>query len=429
VIILAGKLPGRAGRAAATAAMAGLALVSAALADEPPGAPPQAAEAGLATEAGPVSGATVHVGYLGQRITRPLPHSFLEAPPTDEGVAGARVGISDDNTTGSFTGQKFVLDEAIVAEGGDVAAAFRSLVQGGDRLFIADLPAAVLLAIADLPEARSATLFNISASDDALRGESCRANILHLTPSRAMLADALVQYLMLKRWRNILLVSGASDADQAYAAAVARSIKKFGAKLVEQRPWTFKPGARRTDTGHFAIGAEVARFTQGVSYDVLVVADEEGEFGSEIPFRTTDPRPVAGTQGMIPTSWARPFEGWGATQLQNRFRRQAVRWMSSRDYAGWMAARAIAEAATRARSVETEAILRYMRSDQFDLAGFKGVKLNFRDWDGQLRQPILLADSDAVVSVSPQPGFLHQFSELDTLGIDRPETQCKMTTR
>jgi ABC transporter substrate binding protein (PQQ-dependent alcohol dehydrogenase system) len=103
--------------------------------------------------------------------------------------------------------------------------------------------------------------------------------------------------------------------------------------------------------------------------------------------------------------------------------------MSSRDYAGWMAARAIAEAATRARSVETEAVLRYMRSDQFDLAGFKGVKLNFRDWDGQLRQPILLADSDAVVSVSPQPGFLHQFSELDTLGIDRPETQCKMTTR
>jgi hypothetical protein len=28
--------------------------------------------------------------------------------------------------------------------------------------------------------------------------------------------------------------------------------------------------------------------------------------------------------------------------------------------------------------------------------------------------------------VSPQPGFLHQFSELDTLGIDRPETKCTM---
>src|SRR5260221_78075 len=184
------------------------------------------------------------------------------------------------------------------------------------------LRGAPLLAVVSHLDARSATLLSIYVSEAALSGKSRRATILHLTPTRAMLADALVQYIMLKRWRNILLVSGASDADQAYAAAVVRSIKKFGAKLVEQRPWTFKPGARRTDTGHFAIGAEVARFTQGVSYDVLVVADEEGEFGREIPFRTTDPRPVAGTQGMIPTSWARPFEGWGATQLQNRFRRQ-----------------------------------------------------------------------------------------------------------
>jgi ABC transporter substrate binding protein (PQQ-dependent alcohol dehydrogenase system) len=62
-----------------------------------------------------------------------------------------------------------------------------------------------------------------------------------------------------------------------------------------------------------------------------------------------------------------------------------------------------------------------------DLAAFKGVKLSFRPWDGQLRQPILLADADSLVSVSPQPGFLHQFSELDTLGIDRPETKCAMT--
>jgi hypothetical protein len=44
----------------------------------------------------------------------------------------------------------------------------------------------------------------------------------------------------------------------------------------------------------------------------------------------------------------------------------------------------------------------------------------------QLRQPILLADGRMVVSVSPQEGFLHQNSELDTLGIDRPETKCKL---
>jgi ABC transporter substrate binding protein (PQQ-dependent alcohol dehydrogenase system) len=390
------------------------------------------AEDAPATAPPPTAGAsppqaTLHIAYLGQRINHPLPHSFLDVPPQDEGVAGARAGIADDNTTGRFTGQNFVLDEVIVGEDGDVADAFRKLVKDGDRLVVADLPAAALLAVADLPEAKSATLFNISATDDALRGESCRANVLHLIPSRAMLADALVQYLVLKRWRDVLLVVGPTDADQAYAAAVARSIKKFGAKLVEQKPWTFKPGARRTDTGHYAIAAEVGRFTQGISYDVLVVADEEGAFGTEIPYRTTDPRPVAGTQGMVPTAWARPFEEWGATQLQNRFRREAGRWMSDRDYAAWMAVRAIAEAATRAKTTDIDDLMRFMRSDKFDLAGFKGVKLSFRDWDGQLRQPVLLAAADAVVSVSPQQGFLHQFSELDTLGIDRPETACKGT--
>jgi hypothetical protein len=39
---------------------------------------------------------------------------------------------------------------------------------------------------------------------------------------------------------------------------------------------------------------------------------------------------------------------------------------------------------------------------------------------------VLLGDGHSVVSVSPQEGFLHEFSELDTLGIDRPETSCKL---
>jgi ABC transporter substrate binding protein (PQQ-dependent alcohol dehydrogenase system) len=379
-----------------------------------------------AQNAAPAAPTTIRIAYLGQHFPQKLPSSFMEAPPQDDGIAGARLGLADNNTTGRFTDQNFVLDEHLIEGEADVAAVFRKLAEDGHRLIVADLPAGVLTATADLPEARSAMLLNVAAKDDALRGESCRSNILHLIPSRAMLADALVQYLVLKRWRNVLLVPGPSDADKEYAGAVERSIKKFGAKLVETKPWTFDPGARRTDTGHLAIGAEVARFTQGLTYDVLVVADEEGAFGSEIPFRTTDPRPVAGTQGLVPTAWARPFEQWGATQLQNRFRREAGRWMSERDYAAWMAIRAIGEAATRARSADADAIVQFMRSDKMELAAFKGVKLSFRPWDGQLRQPVLLADADSLVSVSPQPGFLHQFSELDTLGIDRPETRCAM---
>jgi ABC transporter substrate binding protein (PQQ-dependent alcohol dehydrogenase system) len=66
-----------------------------------------------------------------------------------------------------------------------------------------------------------------------------------------------------------------------------------------------------------------------------------------------------------------------------------------------------------------------MRGPDFILAAFKGVGVNYREWNGQLRQPVLVAGPRMLLSVSPQKGFLHQFSELDTLGFDRPESRCK----
>ena len=78
-----------------------------------------------------------------------------------------------------------------------------------------------------------------------------------------------------------------------------------------------------------------------------------------------------------------------------------------------------------ARSIRRRSC-RTCKSADFGIAAYKGQKLTLRDWDWQLRQPILLSDGRTVVSVSPQPGFLHQVTELDTLGIDRPETKCKL---
>src|SRR5271163_4677323 len=371
-------------------------------------------------------GQMVQIGWLSQTARRTLPLTYLDQPPQDEGIQGARLGIADDNTTGQFTGQSFELVDSIAPEGGDVAAALHDLAAKGVRLVVTDLDAPQLLTIAGLPDAAHMTIFNTAAPDDRLRAADCRANVLHLLPSRAMLADALVQYLVVKRWTNLLLVVGHSDGDREFAADIQHAALKFQAHVVEEKPWTFVPGARRTDTGHFAIQAEVARFTQGVSYDVLAAADEDDEFGDDLSYRTFDPRPVAGTQGLVPTAWARPHEQWGATQLQDRFLRQAKRWMTDRDYVAWMAVRAIGEAATRSKSVDPGAIVSFIRGDRFELAGYKGARLSFRSWDGQLRQPVLLADARSLVSVSPQPGFLHQFSELDTLGIDKPETKCRM---
>jgi ABC transporter substrate binding protein (PQQ-dependent alcohol dehydrogenase system) len=368
----------------------------------------------------------VQIGWLSRAVKRSLPLSYLDQPPGDEGIQGARLGIADNDTTGRFTGQSFTFSEAIVPEEGDLAAGLRELAAKGIRLVVTDLAAPELLSVVGMPEAAGITFFDAGSADDRLRGEDCRADILHLLPSRAMLADALVQYLVTKRWQNLLLVVGHGEGDREFAGDIRHAAQKFQARIVQEKPWTFVPGARRTDTGHFAIQAEVARFTQGISYDVLVVADEEDQFGDDLSYRTFDPRPVAGTQGLVPTAWARPHEQWGATQLQERFLHQSKRWMTDRDYAAWMAVRAIGEAATRSKSADPAVIVAFMRGDRFELAAYKGARLSFRSWDGQLRQPVLLADARSLVSVSPQPGFLHQFSELDTLGIDKPETKCRM---
>jgi ABC transporter substrate binding protein (PQQ-dependent alcohol dehydrogenase system) len=51
--------------------------------------------------------------------------------------------------------------------------------------------------------------------------------------------------------------------------------------------------------------------------------------------------------------------------------------------------------------------------------------LSFRAWDGQLRQPLLLAHGNGLAASAPVEGFLHPRTMLDTLGFDAPETGCK----
>lgn len=368
----------------------------------------------------------VGIGYLALAPKRVTPQTLLDPPVAEEGVQGARVALADNQTTGRFLNQSFALHESVQPDADAVLAAARTMLAGGERVIVTDLPAPLLLQVADLPEARDAILLDATSEDDRLRGADCRARVLHLLPSRAMLADALMQFLAVKRWRSVLLVQGPGDADRAYADALRRSARKFQLRIAADKPWTFEPGAQRTDTGHVSIGAEVARFTQGLSYDVLVVADTANEFGDDLAYRTTDPRPIAGTHGLVPAAWARPFEQWGATQLQARFQKLAGRPMTPRDFGAWMAVRAVGEAASRGASADPAAISAYLRGPKFELAAFKGSRLTFRPWDGQLRQPVLLADTRSLVSVSPQPGYLHQLSELDTLGIDQPETTCKL---
>ena len=364
--------------------------------------------------------AVVRIAVLSQLVERPPALSNLELPPDDSGLLGARMAIMENNTTGRFMKQRFELREKIVPVRGDVVAAFKELVGDGYRFIVANLSPGTLLRVADLPEAKEVLIFNAGAPDDILRNEQCRANILHTIPSRAMMADALAQYLAWKRWPEWFLVVGRRKEDRLFARALKRAANRFGAKIVAEKVWAFGPDARRTAQ------SEVPVFTQGVDYDVLIAADEIGEFGEYLMYRTWEPRLVAGTQGLVPTTWDRAHEQWGSAQLQSRFLKTFKRWMNQLDYTVWAAIRAIGEGATRSRSNQFKDIADYIHSEKFVLAGFKGQKLTFRDWNGQLRQPILLATPKAVVSVSPQKGFLHQRTQLDTLGYDKPESICRL---
>lgn len=372
----------------------------------------------------PACALSLDIGLLSRAPVDKLPLTSLEPKIDDHGIAGAQLGIRDNNTTGRFTGQTFSLKPVVLEPGQAATAAFRELHAGGLRLFLIDLPADDLLAVAALPEAADSLLFNIGAPDDALRATQCRRNLLHTAPSRAMLADALAQYLAWKRWTRWFLVVGGTAEDVALAEALERAAKRFGGKIVERKTWTFDAGASRTDSGHFHEQQEVNAFTQVDDYDILLVADEQDRFGEYLEYRTFRPRPVGGTHGLISAAWSGVSEQWGATQFQRRFHSENGRWMTTLDYAAWLAIRSIGESATRTNSAEPGALRDHMLSAQFKLAAFKGVPASFRDWNGQLRQPLLLVSRRILVSVSPQQGYLHPTSVLDTLGYDRPEVRC-----
>src|SRR6202023_726480 len=113
-------------------------------------------------------------------------------------------------------------------------------------------------------------------------------------------------------------------------------------------------------------------FTQGAAgYDVLVAADESEVFAAYLPYRTWDPRPVAGSSGLIPTTWDASHDQWGAVQLQNRFKKMFGRRMTARDMQAWSAVRMIGEAASRTRSFDPRTLLDFLRGPDFALAAFK----------------------------------------------------------
>lgn len=363
----------------------------------------------------------IAIGYLAyQAAPRPLLSNVI-AEPTDAGLRGAELALVDNNSTGRFLKQTYSLSTHSSASAEQLVAAAVQQHDAGTRLFVVNAPQSVLRQLAnELPDS---LFLNAGSADDELRQSACLTNVLHTLPSHAMLTDALAQFMALRQWQRWLLIVGQAPEDTAYADALRRSAKRFGLKIVAEKTWDFSSDQRRSAS------AEMPLFTQSKEYDVVVVADKAGDFGEYLPYNTWLPRPVIGTQGLTPVGWHKTIETYGAAQLQKRFEKHAGRWMNSVDFAAWIAVRSIASAVTKLKHADPAAIRQLALSDQLPIDGFKGRKLSFRPWSGQLRQPIALVHPRSLVSTSPQEGYLHPHNEMDSLGFDQAETTCHLSDK
>lgn len=333
--------------------------------------------------------------------------------------AGGEVALGEVKWHGAATGTTFALDRQR-ARGDALVATAEAMLARGIRFIILDLPAAEIVAVSRAMAGREVVLFNVRAAADSLRGTDCRSNLLHIAPSDAMRADAVGQFLALRRWREVLVLVGPLAADKAMADAFRRTAARYGLKIADERDFVLSNDPRQRELNNPLL------LTQGSDHDVVFVADSDGEFARDLNYRTVDPRPLVGSEGLAGLAWHWSWSRHGAPQLENRFQDHADRPMRDPDWAAWLAVKAVATAVQRTGSVDFATLRDHLLSAELVLDGFKGNRLSFRPWDNQLRQPMLLATHNHVVARAPVEGFLHRTNNLDTLGVDEPETACRM---
>jgi len=373
-----------------------------------------------AQEAAPEKEAVLigHVSLLDDpRYVQDWGYARLVVPPPIRSVEGAAMALEDMVFVSDAAGIAPVMEAREAADAAEAAAAVTELSAAGAAFVVLDLPGDMVAAVAEATGDLPVTLINATAPEDWLRA-ACYPSMLHSGPSDRMQMDSFAQYLRAMGWDEILILVGEDPRDAVMAEVLQASLDRLRLAVVEARPFTLAadPEARE--------GNNVRLLTGGVDYDVVFVADTRGEFARYVPYATQLPRPVIGSVGMTVQAWHWAMERDGATQVSSRFDRQFGRRMTTQDWAAWIAVKGIITAYTRAPERTRESLTGFMRSAAMRLDGSKGVTLNYRTWDGQLRMPMLLASSEAVIAIAPIEGYLHATNTLDTLGVDEAEFVC-----
>ncbi|MGI9333408.1 MAG: ABC transporter substrate-binding protein [Gammaproteobacteria bacterium] len=364
------------------------------------------------------------IGYLqlkkDARYSRKRRRAEFLTQPLGRPYSGAKIALSEVKFHGAKAGATFGLRRERPRDAAGVLEALDAMMGEGVNFFVMDLPAKTLAEVAKATAGREIVLFNVSAREDALRGEQCQPHLLHIVPSQAMLSDALAQRLISKKWKEVLVLVGPQPADRAMAASFERSAKRFGLDIADRREFELGNDPRKRSRNNIAL------LTANEDYDVVYVADSTGEFARDAPYNTIKARPIVGSGGLAAAAWHWAWERHGAPQLENRFEETTNRHMRGEDWSAWMAVKAVAAAVQRTESIDFAKLRDYLLSPDLILDGFKGNRSNFRPWDRQLRQPILLVTQNWVVDRAPIEGFLHRTNKLDTLGFDERDSPCKL---
>jgi ABC transporter substrate binding protein (PQQ-dependent alcohol dehydrogenase system) len=349
---------------------------------------------------------------FGRLVLRSREHPF----------AGAQVALDEAQALTRVLKTDFALERISVTSPAEVAGAvLQARDANGIHVFIVDAPAEAFKPLADAVKGRDILVFNATAADDALRRNLCAAELVHTLPSLAMSMDALTQYLVSRKWRDILVFEGPLPADAVMVKALENSAKKFGARIVARQQ--FKPGTdpREREKNDPALLSAINR-----DYDVVFVADHAFDFARQVPYHTVRARPVIGSIDLEPAAWHWTWEHNGAPQVNSRFQKlTGGRHMEGADWAAWIAVKMVVQSILRTRSADFDQQRRFILGDaSFD--GNKGLAVSVRPWDHQLRQAVLLAAPYSVIASAPVEGFLHKTNDLDTLGDDEPESPCHL---
>ena len=322
---------------------------------------------------------------------------------------GARMGaLIAESTVGGETQAQGTLLDLLMANAPTAEAAQRAaerLVEADEiHALVGGIGEGQAEALSAVAEAAGIPFFNIGSSRDALRGDACGRYTFHIEASAAMYLDAMVARSAAARARRWYVVAEDNADGAAMQARAAEAVQRHGEGGEVVGTAAVAPGQAvyfNEINAAAEAGADCILLLTG-EVDQLVFLSQYDTAGEAMPVMAF-PTVVSQTRDYIATArylapnanpierialWETTLADAGADAFNTRF---MSRWGEPADPTAWAAYHAVkifADAVWESGSVEGEAIVSYLESEDAQFDVLKGGAVSFRPWDHQLRQPL-----------------------------------------